>query len=116
MFSFDTTATTEVYPLPLHAARPIYSAPDAALFIQPEEQALAAALDRVEPTVEKAFAEERFTDAMRDAASLREPLDAFFGPVTVNDPDPALRLNRLRLLARLGRMMRLIADFSQIEG
>ncbi|MCG0996959.1 glycine--tRNA ligase subunit beta [Acetobacter persici] len=90
--------------------------PDAALFVQPEEQALAAALDRVEPTVEKAFAEERFTDAMRDAASLREPLDAFFGPVTVNDPDPALRLNRLRLLARLGRMMRLIADFSQIEG
>lgn len=91
-------------------------APDASLFTQAEEQALAATLDRVEPAVEKAFAEERFTDAMREAASLREPLDQFFEAVTVNAPEAPLRLNRLRLLARLGRMMRLIADFSQIEG
>ncbi|MFT8564424.1 MAG: glycine--tRNA ligase subunit beta, partial [Acetobacter orientalis] len=69
-----------------------------------------------EPAVETAFAEERFTDAMRDAASLRTPLDHFFEAVTVNAPEPALRLNRLHLLARLGRMTRLIADFSQIEG
>ncbi|WP_281700516.1 glycine--tRNA ligase subunit beta [Acetobacter malorum] len=95
---------------------PHEGAPDPALFTQPEEQALAATLDRVEPAVEKAFAEERFTDAMRAAASLRAPLDKFFEDVTVNAPDALLRLNRLRLLARLGRMMRLIADFSQIEG
>ncbi|MCX2561296.1 glycine--tRNA ligase subunit beta [Acetobacter farinalis] len=90
--------------------------PDPALFAQPEEQALATALDQVEPAVEHAFAEERFTDAMRAAASLRGPLDKFFEAVTVNAEDAALRLNRLRLLSRLGRMMRLIADFSQIEG
>lgn len=95
---------------------PHEGAPDPALFAQPEEQALAATLDRVEPAVEKAFAEERFTDAMREAASLRAPLDKFFEDVTVNAPEAPLRLNRLRLLARLGRMMRLIADFSQIEG
>lgn len=95
---------------------PHEGAPDPALFAQPEEQALAATLERVEPAVEKAFAEERFTDAMREAASLRAPLDKFFEDVTVNAPDAPLRLNRLRLLARLGRMMRLIADFSQIEG
>ncbi|KXV16465.1 glycyl-tRNA synthetase subunit beta [Acetobacter malorum] len=95
---------------------PHEGAPDSALFAQPEEQALAATLDRIEPAVEKAFAEERFTDAMREAASLRAPLDKFFEDVTVNAPEAPLRLNRLRLLARLGRMMRLIADFSQIEG
>lgn len=95
---------------------PHEGAPDPALLAQPEEQALAATLDRVEPAVEKAFAEERFTDAMREAASLRGPLDKFFEAVTVNAPEAPLRLNRLRLLARLGRMMRLIADFSQIEG
>ncbi|WP_395495326.1 glycine--tRNA ligase subunit beta [Acetobacter sp. KSO5] len=95
---------------------PHEGAPDPALFAQPEEQALAATLDRVEPAVEKAFAEERFTDAMREAASLRAPLDKFFEDVTVNAPDAPLRLNRLRLLSRLVRMMRLIADFSQIEG
>ncbi|MCP1270508.1 glycine--tRNA ligase subunit beta [Acetobacter cerevisiae] len=95
---------------------PHEGAPNPALFAQPEEQALAATLDRVEPAVEKAFAEERFTDAMREAASLRAPLDKFFEDVTVNAPDAPLRLNRLRLLSRLVRMMRLIADFSQIEG
>ncbi|MCI1437208.1 MAG: glycine--tRNA ligase subunit beta [Acetobacter indonesiensis] len=91
-------------------------APDASLFSQQEERDLATALDRVEPAVEKAFADEQFTDAMREAASLRAPLDKFFEAVTVNAPDANLRANRLQLLARLGRMMRLIADFSQIEG
>jgi glycyl-tRNA synthetase beta chain len=89
--------------------------PDAALFEQPEEQALFSALEKVEPAVETAFAGELFTDAMREAASLRQPLDSFFEQVTVNAPEPALRLNRLKMLSRLVRMMRLIADFSQIE-
>ncbi|MBO1328032.1 glycine--tRNA ligase subunit beta [Acetobacter suratthaniensis] len=89
--------------------------PDAALFEQPEEQALFSALEKVEPAVEAAFTGELFTDAMREAASLRQPLDSFFEKVTVNAPEPALRLNRLKLLSRLVRMMRLIADFSQIE-
>ncbi|MFT9441942.1 MAG: glycine--tRNA ligase subunit beta [Acetobacter papayae] len=89
--------------------------PDAALFEQPEEQALFSTLEKVEPAVEAAFAKELFTDAMREAASLRQSLDSFFEQVTVNAPEPALRLNRLKLLSRLVRMMRLIADFSQIE-
>ena len=89
--------------------------PDAALFEQPEEQALFSALEKVEPAVEAAFTGELFTDAMREAANLRQPLDSFFEKVTVNAPEPALRLNRLKLLSRLVRMMRLIADFSQIE-
>ena len=89
--------------------------PDAALFEQPEEQALFSTLEKVEPAVEAAFAKELFTDAMREAASLRLSLDSFFEQVTVNAPEPALRLNRLKLLSRLVRMMRLIADFSQIE-
>lgn len=89
--------------------------PDAALFEQSEEQALFSALEKVEPAVEAAFTGELFTDAMREAASLRQPLDSFFEQVTVNAPEPALRLNRLKLLSRLVRMMRLIADFSQIE-
>ncbi|QEO16748.1 glycine--tRNA ligase subunit beta [Acetobacter vaccinii] len=95
---------------------PHEGSPDPALFQQEEERALFAALERVEPAVEAAFAEEKFTDAMREAASLRQTLDSFFAEVTVNAPEAALRLNRLHLLFRLVRMMRLIADFSQIEG
>ena len=90
--------------------------PDPALFAQEEERALYATLQTVEPAVEQAFAAEHFADAMRAAASLRQPLDRFFEDVTVNAPEAALRQNRLKLLSRLVRMMRMIADFSQIEG
>ncbi|MBV1836786.1 glycine--tRNA ligase subunit beta [Acetobacter estunensis] len=90
--------------------------PDPALYTQPEEVALAEALNRVIPQVEAAFADERFVDAMKEAASLRSVLDTFFEKVTVNADDSAVRANRLKLLSELVRMTRLIADFSQIDG
>ena len=43
-------------------------------------------------------------------------LDAFFDHVTVNAPEPALRENRLFLLARVRRAMDQVADFSKLEG
>ncbi len=87
-----------------------------ALLTQPEEQALAAALDAAEPAVQQGIAGEHYAVAMSALAGLRPPLDAFFDKVTVNAPDPALRLNRLRLLARVPAAMGRAADFSQIEG
>ncbi len=89
---------------------------DTALLSQPEEQALAAALDVAEPSVQDSINAERYGDAMHALAALRPPLDAFFDQVTVNAPDPALRRNRLRLLARVGAAMGRAADFSRIEG
>lgn len=89
---------------------------DPALLSQAEERALAAALDLAEPAVRDSVAEERYADAMRALAGLRPPLDAFFDQVTVNAPDPALRRNRLRLLARVVAAMGRAADFSRIEG
>ncbi len=53
---------------------------------------------------------------VHDLAVLRAPMDAFFDKVTVNDPDPALRRNRLRLLSRIRDTMNRFADFSLIEG
>jgi len=85
------------------------------LLAEPEEHALAAALDVTEPAVQHGVAQERYADAMRALAGLRPPLDAFFDQVTVNAPDPALRRNRLRLLARVGAAMGRAADFSRIE-
>ena len=49
-------------------------------------------------------------------AGLRAPLDTFFEHVTVNAEDPALRLNRLRLLGSLRGSMNRVADFSVLEG
>jgi glycyl-tRNA synthetase beta chain len=49
-------------------------------------------------------------------SSLREPVDLFFENVTVNDADPQLRFNRLRLLNELRSAMHRVADFSKIAG
>ena len=44
-------------------------------------------------------------------------LIAFFDGIVVNDDDPAVRLNRLGLLAMIREKMQLmVADFTKIEG
>ena len=78
------------------------------------EARLAEAL--ADARVEDDFANSRFTDAMQKLARLRAPLDAFFADVTVNDSNPALRTNRLRLLANVRAVMNQVADFSALEG
>ena len=95
---------------------PHTGAPDHALFAIPEEKILATALDSVAPRVADAIAQEHFTIAMTELASLRPPLDAFFATVTVNDDRPDIRHNRLKLLAQLRAAMQHVADFSKIDG
>ncbi|WP_135467968.1 glycine--tRNA ligase subunit beta [Crenalkalicoccus roseus] len=95
---------------------PFRPAADPALFAQAEERALAAALDAAEPAARARIAAEDFAGAMAALAALRAPVDAFFDRVTVNDPVPELRRNRLGLLARLRSAMDAVADLSKIEG
>ena len=59
---------------------------------------------------------EDFEGAMRALATLRAPVDGFFLDVTVNDPDPETRVNRLRLLNELREAMHAVADFSKVAG
>ena len=89
---------------------------DRALLAQGEELALADALDAAQVSVQDAVAAENYGAAMLALAALRPKLDAFFEHVTVNAPDPALRTNRLCLLAAVGAAMGRAADFSRIEG
>jgi glycyl-tRNA synthetase beta chain len=89
---------------------------DPALLSVPEEQALFERLEEVQSALAPAVQTERFGDAMAALARLRQPVDAFFDQVTVNCDEPAVRINRLRLLSRIGAAMGLIADFSKIEG
>jgi glycyl-tRNA synthetase beta chain len=49
-------------------------------------------------------------------ATLREPVDAFFTAVMVNAENPAVRANRLALLARLDGLCRSVADISLLPG
>ncbi|MEJ7934990.1 glycine--tRNA ligase subunit beta [Sphingobium sp. AN558] len=80
------------------------------------EAALIAALDAAEPRATQAVADEEFEGAMAALASLRQPIDAFFESVTVNDAEPAKRTARLALLARVRDAVHAVADFSKITG
>ena len=96
---------------------PHEGAPDTAAFAQPEEAALLAAITASRPDDNEVLDGEAYIPAkIARLAALRAPVDAFFAGVTVNAPSPALRANRLRLLARLVHAMDRIADFSKIEG
>ncbi|WP_232628626.1 glycine--tRNA ligase subunit beta [Methylobacterium sp. Leaf118] len=83
---------------------------------EPEERALAEALDAARAEASAAVAAEDFSGAMRALSRLRAPVDAFFERVTVNADDSALRENRLLLLNALRAATREVADFSRIEG
>jgi glycyl-tRNA synthetase beta chain len=88
---------------------------DPAALAQPEEKALASALDKASAEAREYVAREDFESAMRALAALRAPVDVFFVAVTVNSDDPALRLNRLRLLGGLREAVNAVADFSKIS-
>jgi len=89
---------------------------DAARLVEPSEKALHAALHAAETEANAALGQQDYAAAMRAMAKLRAPVDAFFEAVMVNADDPAIRKNRLALLASLRRVTARIADFSKIAG
>jgi glycyl-tRNA synthetase beta chain len=82
----------------------------------PAERYLADAVAAAGAAARERVAAEDFEGAMRALSALRAPIDAFFLDVTVNDPDPQTRLNRLRLLNELREAMHGVADFSKVAG
>ncbi|MCK1275430.1 glycine--tRNA ligase subunit beta [Bradyrhizobium sp. 61] len=90
-------------------------APDAALYGLAEEKALAKAIGEVQAEASAAVAREDFAAAMSAMAKLRPPVDAFFEKVRVNDDDPKVRENRLKLLNEIRSATRAVADFSKIQ-
>ena len=82
--------------------------------VEPAEIALAQALDGVAPQARAAFDRGDYTAALKALAALKAPVDAFFDTVMVNAEDPALRANRLALLARLQSAMNQVADLSRL--
>jgi glycyl-tRNA synthetase beta chain len=82
----------------------------------PEEARLRSALARTRSAVDTLMVKEDFAGAMREMATLRAPIDAFFDKVLVNSDDPAERDDRLRLLAEVQSTMARAADFSRISG
>jgi glycyl-tRNA synthetase beta chain len=90
-------------------------APDATLYSLAEEKTLAKAIDQVKAEASAAVAKEDFAGAMSVIAKLRPAVDAFFERVKVNDDDPKVRENRLKLLNEIRAATRAVADFSRIQ-
>ncbi len=94
-----------------------YDAPQAFDSFNVEEEAeLASAISQAKKAVNSALNAEAYGEAMTALARLRGPMDRFFGAVKVNDPDSALRQQRLELLSANNAVMVSVADFSRIEG
>jgi glycyl-tRNA synthetase beta chain len=92
------------------------SGPDVVLYRLDEEKTLSRAIDEVATESRAAVAKEDFAAAMSAMAKLRPAVDAFFDKVKVNDDDPKVRENRLKLLNEIRAATRAVADFSKIEG
>jgi glycyl-tRNA synthetase beta chain len=90
-------------------------APNAALYTLAEEKTLATAIDQVKSEAGAAVAKEDFAAAMSAMAKLRPAVDAFFDKVMVNDDNPEVRENRLKLLNEIRAATRAVADFSKIQ-
>ncbi|TAN13185.1 MAG: glycine--tRNA ligase subunit beta, partial [Rhizobiaceae bacterium] len=89
---------------------------DLALFSDPAEKSLDAAINAAEKEAGEAIGRQDFSAAMRALSALREPVDSFFEKVLVNDENDSVRANRLALLERIRAATGRVADFSKIAG
>jgi glycyl-tRNA synthetase beta chain len=87
---------------------------DSALLQEPAERDLHAAMTRIAPQVDAAYAAGDFGATLTQLAHLREAVDAFFTHVMVMADDLQLRDNRLALLSALHGMMNRVADISKL--
>jgi len=87
----------------------------AALLKEAAEIALNAALVEVKPKADADFEKGDYSASLQALAALRTPVDKFFDEVMVNAEDPALRANRLGLLATLHRAMNRVADLAKLS-
>lgn len=89
---------------------------DAGLLKHHAEQRLATELEALRRPVEALFSERRYEEALKRLATLRPHVDRFFDEVLVMDENPAVRANRLALLAALQRTFAHAADLSRLPG
>ena len=98
---------------------PVTGTANTELFSEKAESDLYAAIDAATGIAREAVAKEDFAGAMAALAKLRGPVDLFLDTETgvrVNDDDPKIRANRLKLLAQIRDALHTVADFSKVEG
>lgn len=98
------------------AGKEIAPALDGGLLQEDAEKELARCLGEIVNRVAPLVARGEYTDALKELAGLRTPVDAFFDRVLVMVDDQNLRQARLQLLARVQHEFRQIADISRLQG
>ena len=88
---------------------------DSTLLNESAELTLFECLSAVEAAINVPEHANDYVFILTQLASLRVPLDVFFEQVMVMVENPALRDNRLRLLARLQALLQSVADISLLE-
>lgn len=83
--------------------------------VEAAEKALYAELQAIGTVVQPLLDSKDYTTALSKLAALRAPIDAFFDSVMVMAEDPALKANRLLILAELRRLFTRIADISVLQ-
>ncbi len=91
-------------------------APDVALFEAPQEHTLWSAVETATVKVQAALQAGEFETVGTELIALKSPIDGFFddGPM-VNADDPAVRANRLTLLANIRALFLQFADIARIQ-
>ncbi|MDF0606003.1 glycine--tRNA ligase subunit beta [Neisseriaceae bacterium TC5R-5] len=83
-----------------------------ALLQEVAEKTLYQAVEQLAPQVASQCSAHHFSAALSLLSQLKVPVDAFFDEVMVMADDPAIRANRLALLARLAELFNQVADIS----
>jgi glycyl-tRNA synthetase beta chain len=86
----------------------------AGLLQETAEKALNQALTATKPKADQLFDTGDYAASLQALAELKAPVDTFFEDVMVNAEDPALKANRLGLLATLHQAMNRVADLSKL--
>jgi glycyl-tRNA synthetase beta chain len=89
---------------------------DTRLFKEPAETALFEAMNVATNEAGNLIEREDFAGAMMALSKLRGPVDGFLDGVLVNDPNAAVKANRLALLGEIRKATQRVADFSKISG
>ena len=95
-------------------AAPVPGTVDPAHFEVDAERELHAALDAARADTRSLLASGDYTGTLARLAALQAPVDRFFDDVLVNAENPAVRANRLALLAQLKASFVAIADISRL--
>jgi len=90
------------------------AAVDAQRLVEPAEKALAHTIERLSPAVQQQFDAGDFAASLATLAQAGQAVDQFFVDVMVMADDPAVRTNRLALLAALHHLMNQVADIARL--